>query len=104
MDLFKMMKQMGELKSKAGDIESRLKGRKIEIKAEGIYILANAKKDILDLRIDETIYQGGRERLQAKLLKALKQTLEESQKALVEEVKNGLGGMDMGLLNNILKS
>lgn len=104
MDLFKMIKQMGELKNKAGDIESKLKGRKVEVKTEGIYVLANAKKDILEVKIDETIYQEGRERLQAKLLKALRQALEESQKALVEEVKNELGGMDMGLLNSILKS
>ena len=76
----------------------------VEINLDGIYVLANAKKEILDIKIEHALYQEGIAKLEAKLNQAIKQVLSESQKAMVEEVKKSMGGMDLGFLGSLLKS
>ena len=104
MDFLKMFKQLGQIKSKADSIEKRLIARKIEVNTNGIYILANAKKEILDIKIDQELYKNNIEKLQTALLLAIKQALNESQKVSTEEIKSEMGGMDMGSLQNLINS
>ena len=103
MDVFKMMKQAQQMRSKAKEVEKNLSSQKFEIEIKGVKVNANAKQEILDIRIEEELFKKGLSAVEKNVLSAVQSALKKSRDLMTEETKKMMGNVDMGSLKNMFK-
>ena len=103
MDLFKMMKQANQIRSKAKEMEKNLSSQKFDVDLKGVMVTANAKQDILDIKIDDALFNQGRDVVQKKVLSAVQEALKKGRDIMAAETKKIMGNVDMGGLGKMLK-
>ncbi|MFH1784662.1 MAG: YbaB/EbfC family nucleoid-associated protein [bacterium] len=103
MDLFKMMKQANQIKNKAKEVEKNLAAQKLEVSQGGVSVSANAKQDILSIKIDEDLFGQGREAVEKKVLAAVQEASRKARDIMAQETKKMMGDVDMGSLGNMFK-
>ena len=95
MDLFKMMKQANQIRSKAKEMEKNLSSQKFDVENKGVLVSANAKQDILDIKIDEALFKAGRETVEKTVLSAVQEALKKGREIMASETKKIMGDVDI---------
>lgn len=96
MDVFKMMKQANQIRSKAKEIEKNLSSQKIEVESKGAKVTANAKQEILDIKIDENLFNQGRAAVEKNMLSAVQEALKKGRDIMAQETKKMMGDTNIG--------
>ena len=102
MDFLKMIKDMSSMKKKAKDMEKELRNQKFEVSISGVSIIANAKQEILDIKITPQLYAEGPKEIEKNLLKGLKEVSNKSQIIMASETKKIMGDLNIPGLKNTL--
>ena len=97
-----MIKEAASLKSKTKQIEKNLEDQKFEVSVEGIVITANAKQEILDIKISVQTYEQGVKEIEKNLLKGIKEVSDKAKKIMALETKKIMGDLNMDALKNML--
>ena len=103
MDLFKMMKQANQIRSRAKEVEKSLTSQRLEVSQAGVTVTANAKQEILSIKIDEELFGQGREAVEKKILAAVQEASRKARDIMAQETKKMMGDVDMGSLGNMFK-
>ena len=93
MDMFKMIKEANSMRSKISKMEKELKNKTLEVESKGVKVKANAKGEILDIKIEESLLQESVSKVEKAVLSALQEAIKKSQKIMAEEAKKATGGM-----------
>jgi len=96
MDVFKMMKQAQQIRSKAKEIEKNLSGQKVEAEVKGVKVTANAKQEILDIKIDPALLTQGNSAVEKNVLAAVQEALEKGRDIMAQETKKMMGDTNIG--------
>ncbi|MFH1238732.1 MAG: YbaB/EbfC family nucleoid-associated protein [bacterium] len=103
MDVFKMMKQAQQIRSKAKEIEKNLSGQQVEAEVKGVKVTANAKQEILDIKINPALLTQGNSAVEKNVLAAVQEALKKGRDIMAQETKKMMGDVNMGDLGNMLK-
>lgn len=101
--MFKMIKQAKEMQSKMKETQKNLENKNIEVKLDGITIVANGAHEIISISLSDELLKLEKAKLEKILLNSLKETSKRVQKLIEEEAKTLTGGIDMGNIMNMLK-
>lgn len=99
MELFKMAKEAMSMRSKAKEMEKALKAKIIDIDYKGVKVSMNAKNEIVSLKLPEDFNQKSVKDMEKIMFSAIQEAIKEAQKAMAEESKKLLGGMNFPGLN-----
>ena len=99
MELFKMAKEAMSMRSKVKEMEKALKAKIVDIDYKGIKISMNAKNEIVSLKLPEDFNQKSVKDMEKIMFSAIQEAIKESQKAMAEESKKLMGGMNFPGLN-----
>ncbi|MBQ4178387.1 MAG: YbaB/EbfC family nucleoid-associated protein [Elusimicrobia bacterium] len=100
MELFKMAKEAMSMRSKVKEMEKALKAKVVDIEYKGIKISMNAKNEIVSLKLPEDFGKNYSVKDMEKMMfSAMQEAIKESQKAMAEESKKLMGGMNIPGLN-----
>lgn len=102
MDMLKMVKEAASLRSKTKEIEKNLKNQIFEVCMGGVTIKANAKQEILDIKISDHVYQQGAGEIEKNLLKGIKEALNKAQKIMASETQKIMGNLNISGLKGML--
>ena len=99
MELFKMAKEAMSMRSKVKEMEKALKAKIVDIDYKGIKISMNAKNEIVSLKLPEDFEKNSVKDMEKMMFSAMQEAIKESQKAMAEESKKLMGGMNIPGLN-----
>ncbi len=99
MELFKMAKEAMAMKSKIKEMDKTLKSKIIDVEYKGISISMNAKNEIVSLKLPEDFMQKSLKDAEKLMFSAFQEAIKEAQKAMAEESKKLMGGMNIPGLN-----
>lgn len=99
MELFKMAKEAMSMRSKVKEMEKALKSKIVDIDYKGIKISMNAKNEIVSLKLPEDFNQKSVKDMEKVMFSAIQEAIKEAQKAMAEESKKLMGGMNIPGLN-----
>ncbi len=99
MELFKMAKEAMSLRSKAKEMEKALKARVVDIDYKGIKISMNAKNEIVSLKLPEDFADKSVKDMEKIMFSAFENAIKEAQRAMAEESKKLMGGLNIPGLN-----
>ena len=99
MELFKMAKEAMSMRSKVKEMEKALKAKIVDIDYKGIKISMNAKNEIVSLKLPEDFNQKSVKDMEKIMFSAIQEAIKEAQKAMAEESKKLMGGMNIPGLN-----
>ena len=99
MELFKMAKEAMSMRSKVKEMEKVLKAKIVDINYKGIKISMNAKNEIVSLSLPEDFNQKSVKDMEKIMFSAFQEAIKEAQKAMAEESKKLMGGMNIPGLN-----
>jgi len=99
MELFKMAKEAMSMRSKVKEMEKLLKAKVIDIDYKGIKISMNAKNEIVSLKLPENFAQNSVKDMEKLMFSAIEEAIKEAQKAMAEESKKLMGGLNIPGLN-----
>lgn len=99
MELFKMAKEAMSMRSKVKEMEKTLKAKIVDIDYKGIKISMNAKNEIVSLSLPEDFNQKSVKDMEKIMFSAIQEAIKEAQKAMAEESKKLMGGMNIPGLN-----
>ena len=99
MELFKMAKEAMSMRSKVKEMEKTLKAKIVDIDYKGIKISMNAKNEIVSLKLPEDFNQKSVKDMEKLMFSAIQEAIKEAQKAMAEESKKLMGGMNIPGLN-----
>jgi nucleoid-associated protein EbfC len=95
MDMFKMLKEANAMRSKLSEMEKSLKDKTIEVQENGIYVKANGKSDILDLKISPDVLTRDISKIEKDILSAVQSAVKKSRALMAEEAKKITGGISI---------
>ena len=95
MELFKMAKEAMSMRSKVKEMEKTLKAKIVDIDYKGIKISMNAKNEIVSLNLPEDFNQKSVKDMEKLMFSAIQEAIKEAQKAMAEESKKLMGGMNI---------
>ena len=98
-----MMKQANQIRSRAKEVEKSLTSQRLEVSQAGVTVTANAKQEILSIKIDEELFGQGREAVEKKILAAVQEASRKARDIMAQETKKMMGDVDMGSLGNMFK-
>jgi DNA-binding protein YbaB len=96
MDVFKMMKQAQQIRSKAKEIEKNLANQKVEVEIKGVKVTGNAKQEIMDIKIDQDLLAQGVSAVEKNVLSAVQEALKKGRDIMAQETKKMMGDANMG--------
>ena len=99
MELFKMAKEAMSLRSKAKEMEKALKAKVVDIEYKGIKISMNAKNEIVSLKLPEDFADKSVKDMEKIMFSAFENAIKEAQRAMAEESKKLMGGLNIPGLN-----
>ncbi|MCR4663383.1 MAG: YbaB/EbfC family nucleoid-associated protein [Endomicrobiaceae bacterium] len=99
MELFKMAKEAMSMRSKVKEMEKALKAKIVDIDYKGVKISMNAKNEIVSLKLPEDFNQKSVKDMEKIMFSAIQEAIKEAQKAMAEESKKLMGGMNIPGLN-----
>ena len=99
MELFKMAKEAMSMRSKVKEMEKTLKAKIVDINYKDIKISMNAKNEIVSLKLPEDFNQKSVKDMEKIMFSAFQEAIKEAQKAMAEESKKLMGGMNIPGLN-----
>ena len=99
MELFKMAKEAMSMRSKVKEMEKALKAKIVDIDYKGIKISMNAKNEIVSLKLPEDFGKNSVKDMEKMMFSAIQESIKEAQKAMAEESKKLMGGMNIPGLN-----
>ncbi len=99
MELFKMAKEAMSMRSKFKEMDKTLKSKIVDVEYKGILISMNAKNEILSLKLPEDFNQKSVKDMEKLIFNAVEETIKQAQKAMAEESKKLMGGMNFPGLN-----
>ena len=99
MELFKMAKEAMSMRSKVKEMEKALKAKVIDVNYKGISISMNAKNEIVSLKLPEDFAGKSVKDMEKLMFSAFEEAIKESQKAMAEESKKLMGGLNIPGLN-----
>ena len=102
MDILKMMKQAMNMKSKMKEIQSTLADKHASVEYEGVNVTISCDLKKVDCRLDPAVMNHGPEKLSQNISHAFEQALSQAKQTSAEELKQAMGGMDMGGLTDML--
>ena len=95
MELFKMAKEAMSMRSKVKEMEKTLKAKIVDIDYKGIKVSMNAKNEIVSLKLPEDFNQKSVKDMEKIMFSAIQEAIKEAQKAMAEESKKLMGGMNI---------
>lgn len=99
MELFKMAKEAMSMRSKVKEMEKVLKSKVVDIEYKGVKISMNAKNEIVSLKLPEDFNKNSVKDMEKIMFSAIEEAIKEAQKAMAEESKKLMGGMNIPGLN-----
>ncbi|MBQ3834335.1 MAG: YbaB/EbfC family nucleoid-associated protein [Elusimicrobia bacterium] len=99
MELFKMAKEAMSMRSKVKEMEKSLKAKIVDVDYKGIQISMNAKNEIVSLKLPEDFSEKSVKDMEKLMFSAFEEAIKESQKAMAEESKKLMGGLNIPGLN-----
>lgn len=99
MELFKMAKEAMSMRSKVKEMEKILKSKVVDIEYKGVKISMNAKNEIVSLKLPEDFNKNSVKDMEKIMFSAIEEAIKEAQKAMAEESKKLMGGMNIPGLN-----
>lgn len=99
MELFKMAKEAMSMRSKVKEMEKALKAKIVDVEYKGIKISMNAKNEIVSLKLPEDFANNSVKDMEKVMFSAIQKAIEEAQKAMAEESKKLMGGLNIPGLN-----
>lgn len=99
MELFKMAKEAMSMRSKVKEMEKVLKSKIVDTEYKGIKISMNAKNEIVSLKLPEDFTNNSVKDMEKIMFGAIENAIKEAQKAMAEESKKLMGGMNIPGLN-----
>lgn len=99
MELFKMAKEAMSMRSKVKEMEKVLKSKVVDIEYKGVKISMNAKNEIVSLKLPEDFNKNSVKDMEKIIFSAIEEAIKEAQKAMAEESKKLMGGMNIPGLN-----
>ena len=104
-DLGKMMKMLGQVKTKLPEMQARLAESQYTAEAGGSVVAAtvNGKGSLVDLRLDEKLLADGDAEMLADLVKAaVTAAQDKANEAATEAMKELTGGVDLPGLGGLM--
>ena len=95
MELFKMAKEAMSMRSKVKEMEKTLKAKIVDIDYKGVKVSMNAKNEIVSLKLPEDFNQKSVKDVEKIMFSAIQEAIKEAQKAMAEESKKLMGGMNI---------
>ena len=95
MELFKMAKEAMSMRSKVKEMEKALKAKIVDIDYKGVKVSMNAKNEIVSLKLSEDFNQKSVKDMEKIMFSAFQEAIKEAQKAMAEESKKLMGGMNI---------
>jgi len=95
MELFKMAKEAMSMRSKVKEMEKALKAKIVDIDYKGVKVSMNAKNEIVSLKLPEDFNQKSVKDMEKIMFSAIQEAIKEAQKAMAEESKKLMGGMNI---------
>ncbi len=95
MELFKMAKEAMSMRSKVKEMEKTLKAKIVDIDYKGVKVSMNAKNEIVSLKLPEDFNQKSVKDMEKIMFSAIQEAIKEAQKAMAEESKKLMGGMNI---------
>ena len=95
MELFKMAKEAMSMRSKVKEMEKTLKAKIVDIDYKGVKVSMNAKNEIVSLKLPEDFNQKSVKDMEKLMFSAIQEAIKEAQKAMAEESKKLMGGMNI---------
>jgi len=105
-NLANIVKQAQEMKSRMGELESKLAQLRVKGSAGGgmVDVEVNGQQKVLSVRIDEQIMSSDdREMLEDLLVAACNDALDQAKQAAAEQMGELTGGMDLPGMDDMLK-
>ncbi len=99
MELFKMAKEAMSMRSKVKEMEKTLKAKIVDVNYKGILISMNAKNEIVSLKLPEDFAEKSVKDMEKLMFSAFEEAIKEAQKAMAEESKKLMGGLNIPGLN-----
>lgn len=89
MTLFSKLKEIQELKKKAGELKNLLGDEKVEIDNDGIKIVINGNQEVLEIKINEELLKSGNgEKLERLLQININEAIKKVQRLMAEKIKS----------------
>lgn len=103
MDIFKMMKQAMNMKSKMKEIQAVLGNKSAVVDSDNVSVTLSCdlKKVACSIKPEAVAY--GAEKLGSIISRNMQQVLDKAKQTAAEELKGALGGIDPGGLTDLLK-
>lgn len=88
--MFDILSKLGDIKGKAENAKNEIINKNINYSDSNnfLQITLNGKKDILDIKISDSFNELSKEEKQAVLLKALQESLKQSEQFTIEQFKS----------------
>ena len=88
--MFDILSKLGDIKGKAENAKNEIINKNINYSDSNnfLQITLNGKKDILDIKISDSFNELSKEKKQAVLLKALQESLKQSEQFTIEQFKS----------------
>jgi len=93
LDIFKMLKEVGQMKSKFQDVQKNLKDKEFKSEDSGISITVNGLMEVVDIKISDEALSKGRQYLETSIKKCLSGANRSAKEFMQKEFKASLGGM-----------
>lgn len=98
MTLFSKLKEIQELKKKAGELKNLLGDEKVEIDNDGIKIVINGNQKVLEIKINEELLKSeSKEKLERLLQININEAIKKVQRLMAEKIKSS--GFQMPNIN-----
>lgn len=91
------LKQLQEMKSQMDEVKTRLDSIQVRGEAEGVVVVSNGNRKIVDVQIPAALSSGDSEVIEDLVMMATNRALEQAEKVFESEMRSVAGGMMGGL-------